>query len=77
MADYLKAAGIHTGFHYPVPLHLQNCYTAWGYGAGSLPVTERVASEVISLPMFPGITPDQQARVAANVQAFEAVTVAR
>jgi dTDP-4-amino-4,6-dideoxygalactose transaminase len=73
MADYLKARHVSTGFHYPVPVHLQNCYRAWGYGRGSLPTTERVAAEVLSLPMFPGITADQQQRVAAGVLEFEAL----
>ncbi len=69
MAAHLKANNIATGFHYPVPVHLQNCYASWGYREGSLPVTERVAAEGISLPMFPGLTADQQARVARAVEA--------
>ena len=73
LADFLKAQNIHTGFHYPVPLHLQNCYRAWRYTKASLPVTERVASEIISLPMFPGLTAEQQQRVVAGIQAFAAV----
>ena len=73
MAEQLKAKGIHTGFHYPVPVHLQNCYTSWGYRPGSLPVTERVASEVISLPMFPGLTEEQQVRVVDGIRAFVGV----
>jgi dTDP-4-amino-4,6-dideoxygalactose transaminase len=77
LADFLKGEGIHTGFHYPVPLHLQNAYRGWGYPKGSLPVTERVASEIISLPMFPNLTADQQKRVAAGVQAFASVGSAR
>ena len=73
MAEQLKAKGIHTGFHYPVPVHLQKCYTSWGYRPGSLPVTERVASEVISLPMFPGLTEEQQVRVVDGIRAFVGV----
>jgi dTDP-4-amino-4,6-dideoxygalactose transaminase len=73
MAEQLKAKGIHTGFHYPVPVHLQRCYTSWGYRPGSLPVTERVASEVISLPMFPGLTEEQQVRVVDGIRAFVGV----
>jgi dTDP-4-amino-4,6-dideoxygalactose transaminase len=73
MADHLKSRDIHTGFHYPVPVHLQKCYTSWGYRNGSLPVTERVASEVISLPMFPGLTEEQQLRVADGIRAFVGV----
>jgi dTDP-4-amino-4,6-dideoxygalactose transaminase len=73
LAEHLKANGVHTGFHYPVPVHLQNCYKEWGYGVGSLPVTERAASEVISLPMFPGLTQEQQQRVVNGVQSFAGV----
>jgi dTDP-4-amino-4,6-dideoxygalactose transaminase len=68
MAEHLKSEGIHTGLHYPLPAHLQKCYREWGYGAGSFPVTERVASEILSLPMFPGLTEDQQRRVADAIK---------
>jgi dTDP-4-amino-4,6-dideoxygalactose transaminase len=77
LAEHLKGLGIHTGFHYPVPLHLQNCYGTWGYQKGSLPVTERVASEIISLPMFPGLTREQQSRVADGIRSYVDVGVAR
>jgi dTDP-4-amino-4,6-dideoxygalactose transaminase len=77
LADHLKANGVNTGFHYPVPLHLQNCYRGWGYAKGSLPVTERVASEIISLPMFPGLTAEQQERVATGIQSFAGAAAAR
>jgi dTDP-4-amino-4,6-dideoxygalactose transaminase len=66
----LRADGIHTGVHYPVPLHLQECYRHWGYSAGHLEATERIASEVLSLPMFPGLSPDDQLRVAQAVASF-------
>jgi dTDP-4-amino-4,6-dideoxygalactose transaminase len=67
LAEHLKGSGVATGLHYPLPLHLQNAYRQWGYGPGSLPVTERVASEILSLPMFPGLAPKQQQRVAAAI----------
>ena len=70
LVERLTAKGIHTGFHYPVPVHLQNCYKAWGYSKGSLPVTEQAASEVLSLPMFPGLRPEQQERVVDEIVAF-------
>lgn len=73
MGEHLKSQGVFTGLHYPVPVHLQNCYRDWGYAVGSLPVTERVASEILSLPMFPGLTAEQQQRVAEAVGAFTAV----
>lgn len=77
LADHLKRQGIHTGLHYPIPVHLQNCYGAWGYEKGSLPATERVASEILSLPMFPNLTAEQQERVAAEIGAFVGVGVPR
>jgi dTDP-4-amino-4,6-dideoxygalactose transaminase len=70
LAEQLKAANIQTGLHYPLPVHLQKCYEAWGYREGSLPVTERVASEILSLPMFPTLTSTQQERVAAGIESF-------
>jgi dTDP-4-amino-4,6-dideoxygalactose transaminase len=70
LARQLSADGIQTGLHYPVPLHLQNCYRQWGYPVNSLAVTERVASEVLSLPMFPGLTADDQSRIAEAIAAF-------
>lgn len=59
----LAAVGIGTAIHYPIPLHLQKAYANLGIGEGSYPVTERVASEIVSLPMFPGLRADQQERV--------------
>jgi dTDP-4-amino-4,6-dideoxygalactose transaminase len=61
----LSEAGIGTGIHYPVPLHLSPAYSALGYRAGDFPVTEKVAQEILSLPMFPSLTESQQRRVAS------------
>ena len=49
----MAEAGIGTAIHYPVPLHLQKAYAWLGYGAGDFPVAEKVAPEIVSLPMFP------------------------
>jgi dTDP-4-amino-4,6-dideoxygalactose transaminase/acetyltransferase-like isoleucine patch superfamily enzyme len=70
MMQHLKSAGIGTGIHYPIPLHLQKAYAALNYRLGDFPVTERVAGEILSLPMFPQLTGQQQARVAEEVAAF-------
>jgi dTDP-4-amino-4,6-dideoxygalactose transaminase len=70
LGEHLKSLGVYTGLHYPVPVHLQKCYRDWGYEAGSFPVTERVSSEILSLPMFPGLTADQQQRVAEGLRTF-------
>jgi len=68
----LAEAGIGTGIHYPIPLHLQNAYQHLNYKKGDFPVTERVATEIVSLPMFPQMTGEQQSRVAAKVREFVA-----
>jgi dTDP-4-amino-4,6-dideoxygalactose transaminase len=65
LAAHLNSQGVSTGLHYPLPVHLQTCYRDWSYGAGSLPVTERTAAEILSLPMFPGLTLSAQQRVAS------------
>ena len=58
---------IDTGIHYPVPLHLQKAYANFGYQAGDFPVTERVASGILSLPMYPQLQADAQHRVVQSV----------
>lgn len=67
---HLKNAGVGTGIHYPIPLHLQKAYASMNYKAGDFPVTERAASTIVSLPMFPNLTSGQQACVVDEVQAF-------
>ena len=59
----LDAEGIRTAIYYPVPLHLQTCFAHLGGKPGDCPEAERTAAEVLSLPMFPEITEEQQARV--------------
>jgi dTDP-4-amino-4,6-dideoxygalactose transaminase len=55
--DRLQKNGVHTGIHYPVPLHLTDAYQALGYPKpSSMPVTERLAGEILSLPMYPELT---------------------
>jgi dTDP-4-amino-4,6-dideoxygalactose transaminase len=63
LAD-LNAAGIGAGVHYPVPVHRTGALAGSGYADGDFPVSERSAEEILSLPLFPGITVDQQQRVA-------------
>ncbi len=55
----MAAAGVNCGVHYPVPIHLQNAYSFLGLGPGSFPVSERCARELLSLPMYPELSPDQ------------------
>ena len=67
---HLGKAGIGTGIHYPIPLHQQRAYAALGYKQGDFPVTEKVAGEIVSLPMFPQLTAPQQARVVSEIAHF-------
>jgi dTDP-4-amino-4,6-dideoxygalactose transaminase len=70
MMDYLKSVGIGTGIHYPVPLHLQKAYSSLNYSRDDFPVATRISSQIVSLPMFPQLSGEQQARVAAEVLSF-------
>jgi len=64
----LGEAGIGTGLHYPVPLHLQKAYARMGFGPGSFPVAERWAAHGLSLPMFPGLSDAQIDAVAGALK---------
>jgi dTDP-3-amino-3,4,6-trideoxy-alpha-D-glucose transaminase len=70
LADFLRERGIETGRHYPQPLHLSPAYAHLGYRPGAFPVTETLAREVLSLPIFPGISEAQVAAVAAAVEDY-------
>jgi len=70
MMEHLKCAGIGTGIHYPIPLHMQKAYAGMEYGTDAFPVTERAAREILSLPMFPQLAAEQQSRVVEAVRSF-------
>ena len=70
LQKHLADAKIDTGIHYPVPLHMQKAYASSGYKVGDFPVTEKIAPEIVSLPMFPNLTSEQQARVVEKVLEF-------
>lgn len=70
LASYLKENGIATGLHYPVPLHLQKCFSHLGYKKGDFPVAEKLASGSLTLPMFPEITEEQIKYVAGKIRDF-------
>jgi dTDP-4-amino-4,6-dideoxygalactose transaminase len=62
-------AGVQTGVHYPIPVHLQPAYRDLGYARGDFPVSEAIAGEVLSLPMFPELTSEQIGEVAGVIRA--------
>ena len=68
--EHLKADGIGTGIHYPVPVHLQDAYSQLNYSKGDFPVTERAALELVSLPMYPNLAEADQMRVVEAMLAF-------
>jgi dTDP-4-amino-4,6-dideoxygalactose transaminase len=70
LAAFLADRGIATGRHYPIPIHLTDAYAHLGHRRGDFPVAERLADEVLSLPMFPGITESQIAAVADAIAAY-------
>ena len=70
LREHLHYAGIRTGVHYPVPVHLQPAYEDLGYKPGDFPNTERLAARMLSLPMFPELRPEQIAHVTDRVERF-------
>jgi dTDP-4-amino-4,6-dideoxygalactose transaminase len=69
---HLDARGVQTLVHYPVPLHLQPCYRAWGFGEGAFPVAEAAARRLLSLPLFPQLGDDEARAVVAAIATFHA-----
>ncbi|HJB42703.1 MAG TPA: DegT/DnrJ/EryC1/StrS family aminotransferase [Candidatus Gemmiger avicola] len=72
MAAYLKEKGIGTIIHYPIPPHLSQAYAYLGHKRGDFPLAERYADEVLSLPMYNGMTEDEQGYVIEAINAFRA-----
>ncbi len=76
MIQHLAAQGIGSGIHYPIPLNLQKAYGSLGYQRGDFPASEQAAAEILSLPMFPQLQPEQQQRVAAAIASFDGAQTA-
>lgn len=70
LRDHLKTAGIATEIYYPVPLHEQACFADLDYGPEELPVAQHAATEVLALPVYPGLTAAQRQRVVEAVVGF-------
>jgi dTDP-4-amino-4,6-dideoxygalactose transaminase len=70
LQQFLKDAGVGTGIHYPIPLHVQKAYRHLGYQQGDFPVSEKLAAEILSLPMYPQLGHDQQKYVAEKIGEF-------
>ena len=70
LLEYLGEGGIGAAIHYPAPIHLQAAFGRLGYKPGDFPVSERLAAEVLSLPMYPHLTPAQQELVVEAIQNF-------
>jgi dTDP-3-amino-3,4,6-trideoxy-alpha-D-glucose transaminase len=71
---FLAERGVATDVHYPLPAHIQRPYAHFGQGPGSLPCTERLAHEVLSLPLYPELPPEDVDYVADQVRAFVRAT---
>ena len=70
LQEFLQTRGIHTGLHYPLPLHLQKAYAHLGYQEGDLPVAESAAKRLLSLPIYPEITKPQIEYVVQSIKEF-------
>ena len=70
LKEHLKARGIGHAVYYPLPLHLQPCFAYLGYKEGVFPVSEKAAAQVISLPVYPELTPSQMERVLEALKDF-------
>jgi dTDP-4-amino-4,6-dideoxygalactose transaminase len=72
LISYLNEHEIGTIIHYPIPPHLSEAYAYLGLGRGSLPIAEQLADEVLSIPMYNGMTPEEQTYVIETMNRFHA-----
>jgi dTDP-4-amino-4,6-dideoxygalactose transaminase len=70
LVNHLKARGVSTGIHYPIPVHLQSGYRDLGYKVGDLPHTEQASNEVLSLPMYAELSSEAVTEVCYRIREF-------
>jgi len=70
LKDYLTQQGVNVGLHYPIPLHMQECFKGLGYNKGDFPNSERIAEAGLSLPMFPEVTDEQINYVVGKIKEY-------
>ena len=70
LQKFLESRGIASRVYYPLPLHLQHCFSNLGYKKGDLPVSEMLSDEVLALPMFPELLPEEQERTVNEIAEF-------
>lgn len=70
LKDYLTQQGVNVGLHYPIPLHMQECFKGLGYRKGDFPNSERIAEAGLSLPMFPEMTDEQINYVVGKIKEY-------
>lgn len=70
LREFLTEAGVGNEVYYPVPLHLQECFSYLGYSPGQMPVSEAAAATTLAIPVYPEITPEQQEYVVEQIRAF-------
>jgi dTDP-4-amino-4,6-dideoxygalactose transaminase len=71
LAAFLKTKGVATEIYYPIPLHLQECFSDMGHKAGDFPQSERAAKETLALPIYPELTEDMLMRVVDSIAEFQ------
>jgi len=70
LKKFLFNSGIETGIHYPVPLHLQQCFEDLGYKEGDFPIAEKITKEILSLPIYPELKNNEQEEVIFKIKEF-------